>query len=553
MLEGLMQDCPLLVSSLIEHAARCHPGTEIVSRTAEGTIHRCTYRDLARRSRRLAAALVASGVRPGDRIATLAWNGYRHLELYYAVSGIGAVLHTVPPRQFPEQIEYVINHAEDQCLFFDITFAPLIERLAPALTRVQHFVAMTDRRNLPLSDIPGLLCYEDLVADASADFEWPAFDETTASSLCYTAGTTGTPKGVLYSHRSTVLHAFALCAADSLALSTRESALLGTPMFHVNAWGVPYAAAMCGMKLVLPGPVHDGRSIYELLREERVTLALGSPYFWGPLFKYLDGTRRNPRKELSLERVVIGGIAPASELVEGFATRFGARVTQVWGMAETSPIGAICPPSAMHAATAHDAGAKRRMKQGFPPFGIEMRLVDDAGTAIAHDGQTPGRLLVRGPWVASAYFGAAQGTRLDADGFFDTGDIATIDEHACLQITDRAADAIRSGDQWMSSVELERIALGHPAVAEAAVIALPQGERPTRRLLVILPRTDVEVGRDEMLSYLAAQLERRWLPDDVAFVEQFPHTATGKLRKGRLREIFAEHRWPAETGARLAG
>lgn len=545
MLNGLMQDSPLLVSTLIEHSARCHADAEIVSRTAEGTLHRCTYRDIARRARQLAAALVASGVKPGDRIGTLAWNGYRHLELYFAVSGIGAVLHTTHPRQFPEQIEYVINHAGDQYLFFDVTFAPLIERLAPALKSVKNFVAMTDRRNLPLSEIPRLSCYEDLIAHAGADFEWPVFDERTASSLCYTAGTTGTPKGVLYSHRSTVLHAFSLCATDNLALSANESALLGAPMFHVNAWGVPYAAAMCGMKLVLPGPVQDGRSIYELLREERVTLALGAPYFWGPLFKHVDGMRRHPRKELSLERVVIGGIAPAHDLVDGFATTFGARVTQVWGMTETSPIGAICPP--VHQENARGAGAKRPMKQGRPPFGIEMRLVDDAGTAVAHDGQTPGHLLVRGPWVASAYFGSPGGARLDADGFFDTGDIATIDEHACLQITDRAADAIRSGDEWMSSVELEKAAVEHPGIAEAAVIALPQGERPSRRLLVILPRTGFDVSRDEMLSYLTAKLDRRWLPDDVAFVEQLPHTATGKLRKGRLREMFAGYRWQTDA------
>jgi acyl-CoA synthetase (AMP-forming)/AMP-acid ligase II len=548
MLKGLMQDRPLLVSSLIEHAAHCHAGTEIVSRTAEGTIGRCTWGDIGRRSKQLAAALTALGVGPGDRIGTLAWNGYRHLELYYGVSGIGAVLHTIHSRQFPEQIEYVINHAEDQYLFFDITFAPLIERLARALKTVKRFVAMTDRKNLPLSDIPNLLCYEDLIAEAGADFEWPSFDETTASSLCYTAGTTGTPKGVLYSHRSTVLHAFALCAADSLALSGRESAMLAAPMFHVNAWGVPYAAAMCGMKLVLPGPVHDGRSIYDLLRDERVTLALGAPYFWAPLFKYVDGMRRNPRKELALERVVVGGIAPTSELVERFTNTFGARVTQVWGMTETSPIGAISPSSAMNAAAPDGP-----VKQGRAPFGIEMRLVDDAGKTVAHDGQTPGRLLVRGPWVASAYFKSAEGSRLDADGFFDTGDIATMDEHGYLRITDRAADAIRSGDEWMSSVELENAAVAHPAVSEAAVIALPQGERPTHRLLVVLPRTDFDITREEMLQYLAAKLDRRWLPDDVAFVEQFPHTATGKVRKGRLREMFADHRWPTDVQTQPAG
>ncbi|HJV26993.1 MAG TPA: long-chain-fatty-acid--CoA ligase [Aromatoleum sp.] len=552
MLKGLMQDRPLLVSSLIEHAARCHPRAEIVSRTAEGTMSRCTYGDLSRRSRQVAAALLALGVGPGDRIGTLAWNGYRHLEMYYGVSGIGAVLHTIHPRQFPEQLEYVINHAEDRYLFFDITFAPLVERLAPALKGVKRFVAMTDRKNLPLSDIPNLLCYEDLIAEANPDFEWPTFDETTASSLCYTAGTTGTPKGVLYSHRSTVLHAMTLCATDSLALSANESALLASPMYHVNAWGVPYAAAMCGMKLVLPGPVHDGRSIYELLREERVTLALGVPQFWSPLFQYLEGMRRNPRKELCLERVVVGGTASSREFVDKLASTFGARVTQVWGMTETSPIGATCPPTAMHADASNVPSEQRGLKQGRPPFGIEMRLVDDAGREIAHDGCTPGRLLARGPWVASGYFKSPEGSRLDADGFFDTGDIATIDADGYLQITDRAADAIKSGDDWMSSIELENAAVGHPAVAEAAVIALDEDGRRTHRLLVILPRTDFDVSRDELLEYLAVKLDRRWLPDDVAFVEQFPHTATGKVRKGRLREMFADHRWPTDLQSQPA-
>lgn len=545
MLKGLMQDTPLLVSSLIEHAARCHADVEIVSRIAEGTIGRCTYGELGRRSRQLAKALTGLGVEPSERIGTLAWNGFRHMELYYGVSGIGAVLHTIHPRQFPEQLEYVINHAADKYLFFDITFAPLVERLAPGLKTVKRFVAMTDRKNLPLSDIPNLLCYEDLIADASPDFYWPGFDETTASSLCYTAGTTGTPKGVLCSHRSTVLHAFALCAADGLALSANESTLLATPMFHVNGWGVPYAAAMCGMKLVLPGPAHDGRSIYELLHEERVTLALGAPPVWAPLFGHVEGTRRNPRKELCLERIVTGGIAASGELVDRFASTFGARVTQVWGMTETSPIGAICPRSG-------DRIAEPRSRQARPPFGIEMRLVDDTGQELAHDGRTPGHLLVRGPWVAAAYFKSAEGSCLDADGFFDSGDIATIDEDGYLQITDRAADAIKSGDEWMSSIELENAAVAHPAVSEAAVIALADGERRTRRLLVLLKRTDFDADRDEMLAYLAAKLDRRWLPDDVAFVEQIPHTATGKVRKGRLREMFADHRWSAEPQVQSA-
>lgn len=546
MLKGLMQDAPLLVSSLIEHAARCHPDAEIVSRTAEGTINRCTYQDVGRRSKGLATALLGLGVGPGERIGTLAWNGYRHMEMYYGVSGIGAVLHTIHPRQFPEQLEYVVNHAEDRLLFFDVTFAPLVERLAPLLRTVEHFVAMTDRKNLPLSDIPNLLCYEDLIADRGKDFAWPTFDETSASSLCYTGGTTGTPKGVLYSHRSTLLHAFALCAADSMALSANEVALLATPMFHVSAWGVPYAAAMCGMKLVLPGPANDGRSLYSLMRDERATLALGAPNVWEPVFDHADATHRNPRKDLCLRRVIVGGAPLGSELTDQFASRFGATVTQVWGMTETSPIGAVCAPLPKHAGASGNPAAAPGTTQGRSPFGIEMRIVDDAGRKLPHDGQTKGHLLLRGPWVAAGYFGSTDASLLDADGFFDTGDIATIDQDGYLQVTDRAADAIRYGDEWMSSGELEALAVAHPGVFEAAVIALACAPSRERRLLVVLKRTDFELSREDMLEYLAARLDRCWLPDDVAFVEHLPHTATGKVRKGQLREMFANHSWPTD-------
>lgn len=541
MLKGLMQETPLLVSSLIEHAARCHPHTEIVSRTAEGTISRHTYLDIQRRSKCLAKALLALGVGPGERVATLAWNGYRHMEMYFGVSGIGAILHTVHPRQYPEQLEYVINHAEDQHLFFDVTFAPLVERLAPMLKTVRHFVAMTDRRNLPLSDIPNLLCYEDLIAGFSEDFAWPSLDETTASSLCYTAGTTGLPKGVLYSHRSTVLHAFALCAADSMALSENEVAVLAAPMFHLNGWGVPYAAAMCGMKLVLPGPAKDGKSLYDLMRDERASLALGGPNVWEPVVTHADAMHRNPRKELRLKRVIIGGAAPGKTLTAHFATKFDATVTQVWGMTETSPIGAICAPLAER--TAPSAGPTKAVHttQGRPPFGVEMRLVDNKGRKIPHDGHTRGRLLLRGPWIASGYFKSAGAPPLDGEGFFDTGDIATIDHDGYLRVTDRAADAIRSGEEWMSSTELETAATGHPGVFEAALIQLPRPHSSSCRLLVLLKRRDFELSREQVLEYLAARFDRRWLPDDVAFVEQLPHTATGKVRKDELRRLFADH------------
>lgn len=552
MLKGLMQDVPLLVSSLIEHAASCHPEAEVVSRTAEGTIDRSTYRDIARRSKGVAKALLALGVKPGERIGTLAWNGYRHMEMYYGVSGIGAVLHTIHPRQFPEQLEYVINHAEDQHLFFDVTFAPLVERLAPMLRTVKHFVAMTDRWNLPLSNIPNLLCYEDLIAGTGEDFTWPVFDETTASSLCYTAGTTGTPKGVLYSHRSTVLHAMAICAADSMALSAKESALLATPMFHVNGWGVPYAASMCGMKLVLPGPANDGRSLYELMREERVTLALGSPNVWSPLLAHADTTHRNPRKELRLHRVVIGGAVPDGKLIERLRSQFGASITQVWGMTECSPIGAVDNQLYTQADSGAEATIPPEARQGRAPFGIEFRLVDDAGRRVPHDGHTRGHLRLRGPWVAASYFNATEPSTLDADGFFNTGDIATIDAGGWLRLTDRAADAMRIGTEWMSSRELEALAIAHPGVFEAALIALAAPLSRTRRLLVALRRTGSEVSREELLAYLAQRLDPRWLPDDVVFVERIPHTATSKVRKGQLREMFAGHIWPDERATPLA-
>lgn len=546
MLKGLMQDVPLLISSLIEHAASCHPQVEVVSRAAEGGIHRCTYGDIGRRSKRLAQALMALGVKPGDRIGTLAWNGYRHFEMYFGVSGIGAVLHTIHPRQPPEQLEYVINHAEDRCLFFDVTFAPLIERLAPSLETVKHFVAMTDRTNLPLSRIPNLLCYEDLIAANGDEFDWPSFDETAASSLCYTAGTTGNPKGVLYSHRSTVLHAFSLCATDAMAISANEVAFLAAPMFYVNAWGVPYAAAMSGMKLVLPGPAHDAKSMYDLLRDERATVAVGAPHVWGPLFAHVDASHRNPRKDLRLKRAIVGGATPSAELLDAFGSKFGIAITQVWGMTEISPIGALGGTLPKHATWSAERIANLRARQGRPPYGVEMRLIDDDGRNVPHDGQTSGHLLVRGPWIASGYF-RSNGTPLDTDGFLDTGDVGTIDPDGYLRVTDRAADAIRAGGDWMSSGEIESLAAGHPAVFQAVMI-VPANERSRgRRLLLVLKRTDFEPTRGEILEYLAGRVDRRWLPDDVAFVDSLPLTATGKIRKARLREAFADHRWATDT------
>jgi acyl-CoA synthetase (AMP-forming)/AMP-acid ligase II len=546
-MQGLMQDRPLLISTLIDHANAFHPGSEIVSRTVEGPIHRCTYGDIHRRSKQVANALTALGVRAGDRIATLAWNGFRHMELYFGVSGMGAVLHTINPRLFPEQITYIANHAEDQYLFFDLSFAPLVERLAPLMKSVKGFVAMTDRAHMPPLAVPNLLCYEELVGAQGSDYDWPMFDETTASSLCYTSGTTGNPKGVLYSHRSTVLHSYATCMVDGLGLSALESTLLVVPMFHVNAWGMPYAGAMSGAKLVMPGPALDGKSVYGLMRDEKVTLALGVPTVWLMLFQHVDTSGVDPKKDLALRRVVIGGSAAPRAMSERFETQFGAFVIHAWGMTEMSPLGTVCNLLPKH----RDYDLSRRLdlqtKQGRALYGVAMKITDDEGRDLPHDGVAFGHLMVRGPWITSGYFKGDGGTVLDDDGFFDTGDVATIDADGYMQITDRSKDVIKSGGEWISSIELENAAMGHPAVAEAAVIGIPHSKWQERPLLVIVRKKGQEVTRESLLHFLADKVAKWWVPDDVAFVDELPHTATGKLLKMKLREMFRDYKLP-ETG-----
>jgi fatty-acyl-CoA synthase len=541
---GLMQHRPLLISSLIEHANACHPDAEIVSRTVEGPLHRCTYRDIRRRSKQVANALGALGVRPGDRIATLAWNGYRHMELYFGVSGMGAVLHTINPRLFPEQIEYIVNHAEDGYLFFDLTFAPLVAKLAPLLRGVKGFVAMTDRAHMPALDVPNLICYEELVGSASADYGWPDFDENTASSLCYTSGTTGRPKGVVYSHRSTVLHSWAVCMADGLGMSMHDTALLVVPMFHVNAWGTPYAGAMCGARLVMPGPALDGKSVYELMRDLKVTVALGVPTVWLMLFGHVDAAKLDPKRDLALRRVVVGGAAASRALCEKFERVFGATVVHAWGMTEMSPLGTVCNPMPKHAGASAEERLDLQRNQGRPVYGVELEIADDEGRRLPHDGIAYGHLLVRGPWITAGYFREEGAGVLDAQGFFDTGDIATIDPDCYMHITDRAKDVIKSGGEWISSIELENAAMGHPAVAEAAVIGVAHPKWQERPLLVIVRKAGQALTRDEMLGFLEGRVARWWLPDDVAFVDELPHTATGKLLKVKLREQFREYRFP---------
>ena len=543
-MQGLMQDRPLLISSLIEHANTFHPHSEIVSRTVEGPIHRTNYGEVYRRSKQVAKALTALGVRPGERVGTLAWNGYRHMELYYGVSGMGAILHTINPRLFPEQLEYIVNHADDQYLFFDLTFAPLVEKLAPLLRKVKGFVAMTDRAHMPEAKIPKLLCYEELVGAQDSNYEWPVFDERTAASLCYTSGTTGNPKGVLYSHRSTVLHSYAVCSVDGLQLSSAESALLVVPMFHVNAWGTPYAGAMCGAKLVMPGPGLDGRNVYELMRDERVTLALGVPTVWLMLFNHVDAGKLSPKQDLCLHRVVIGCSAAPRAMSERFETDFGAFVVHAWGMTEMSPLGTVCNLLPKHRGCSLEQRLDVQGKQGRPVYGVELRITDDDGNRLPHDGKAYGHLMVRGPWITAGYFRGEGGEVLDADGFFDTGDVATIDPDGYMQITDRAKDVIKSGGEWISSIDLENAAMGHPAVAEAAVIGVAHPKWQERPLLIVVRKKDKEATREDLLKFLDGKVAKWWLPDDVAFVDELPHTATGKLQKMKLREAFRNYTFP---------
>lgn len=540
---GLMQDRPLLISSLIDHAATFHPNGEIVSRTVEGPIHRTTYSAVQRRSKQVANALQSLGVQHTDRVGTLAWNTYRHFELYYGVSGSGAILHTVNPRLFPEQILYIINHAEDKVLFFDITFADLVQKLAPQLPAVQAFVAMTDREHMPDIDVPNLLCYEELVSGQSEEYEWPQFDERTASSLCYTSGTTGNPKGVLYSHRSTILHTLMEASPDTFGVSSAECLMLVVPMFHANAWGMPYGAAMSGAKLVLPGARMDGEALYELMRDEHVTFSQAVPTVWLMLFQYIDANKLDTR-ELALRSVGVGGAAAPRSMIERFEIDMGVCFIQGWGMTETSPIGAIGRLLPKHANMSKEQQITQKLKQGRGVWGVDLKIVDDEGKPLPHDGKAFGHLHVRGPWIASGYYKSEGGEVLDPEGYLPTGDVATIDQDGYLQLVDRAKDVIKSGGEWISSIELENSALSHPAVAEAAIIGVSHPKWQERPLLLVVKRPGKEATRDELLAFLADKVAKWWLPDDVVFVQELPHTATGKLLKTKLRDDYRNYQLP---------
>ncbi len=545
-MRGLMMDTPLLISSLIDYAEIYHGDAEIVSRTIEGPIHRYTYRDAHGRAKQVANALTRLGIKLGDRVGTVAWNGYRHFELYYGVSGMGAVLHTINPRLFPEQIAYIVNHAEDQYLFIDLTFVPLLEAVADKLETVKGFVIMTDEANMPETKLANAICYEALIGAESADFAWPIFDENTASSLCYTSGTTGNPKGVLYAHRSTVLHSFAVCMRDTIGLSSADSALIIVPMFHANAWGTVYGAPMCGAKLVFPGARLDGASVYELLEAERVTFSGAVPTVWMMLLQHLKETGNRLDH---LDRVVIGGSAVPRSMIEVLETEHDVRVVQGWGMTEMSPLGTVGTMKPKFAALPFEQRVDLQIKAGRGIFGVEMKIVDEEGNELPRDGEAFGRLMVRGPWISSAYFKAEGGDILDEDGWFDTGDISTLDPEGYMAITDRAKDVIKSGGEWISSIDVENVAVGCAGVAEAAVIAVAHPKWQERPLMIVTREEGSAVGRDEILAYLDGKIAKWWMPDDVVFMDEMPHTATGKLHKLKLREAFKDYVLPSVEAA----
>jgi len=541
-MKGLMMDTPLLVTSLIRFAAQYHGDTEIVSRTLEGPLHRYTYSDAYMRIQKLANALRRFGIKPGDRVATLAWNGYRHFELYYAISSMGAICHTINPRLFHEQINYIVNHAEDRMIFIDLPFVGLVEQLQPKLKTVEAYIVLTDAAHMPETTLNEAVAYETLIADETDSYDWPMLDENAATSLCYTSGTTGYPKGVLFSHRSTVLHSFSICHADStLALSSRTTVLPVVPMFHVHAWGIPYGAAMSGSKLVFAGDKLDGKSLYELFEAEQVTITAGVPTVWLGLIEYL----KSSGKPLNhLDSVVIGGSAAPLSMIKDLEEEFGVTVMQAWGMTEISPIGTNGRLKGKYNDLPADERHAIKTAQGRAKFGVDLKIVDDEGRHLPHVGKVAGELLVRGPWVARAYFRDEEASKAshDDEGWMRTGDVGTIDADGHLRLTDRTKDLIKSGGEWISSIELENAAIGHPAIAEAAAIGVAHPKWTERPLLLVVPQAGTELSTEEITEFLKDKVAKWWLPDDVILVETLPHTATGKIHKLRLREQYRDHK-----------
>ncbi|PKH00447.1 long-chain-fatty-acid--CoA ligase [Paraglaciecola sp. MB-3u-78] len=546
-MQALMMNSQLMISSILRHADKNFPDSEIVSVTADNPRHRHTFKDFANRSRQLANALAGLGAKFGDRIGTLAWNDYRHLELYYGVSGSGMVCHTINPKLFPEQVNYIINHAEDRFIFVDLLVVPLLEALKEHLPKVEGYIILTDEAHMPETTLPNVMCYETLLSKQSTSFDWPEFDENTASAMCYTSGTTGNPKGVVYSHRSTLLHALGGSMPDVVAASYKETTLPIVPMFHVNAWGAPYAALMAGSKMVMPGPkMADGESLQNLIETEKVTFSSGVPTIWLALLDYLEKTGKTIP---SLKRASVGGAACPRIIIERFKHQHEVEVIQGWGMTETSPLGTIFCKKAGMENMSEEEEIDLQCLQGRGVFGIEMRIVDDNNNELPWDGVAFGALKVRGPWVCSGYYGLSQvpgseGCPVDELGWFDTGDVATINPQGYLQITDRTKDVIKTGGEWVSSIEIENAAVNHPDVAEAAAIGRYHPKWTERPLLVVVRQAGASVTTEQLLAFLRNKLHKISMPDDVVFVEELPHTATGKLNKLALRKSLADYQFP---------
>ena len=541
---GAMMNRQLLIASIMRHAARYHTEQEVVSSTVEGVIHRYTYADLDKRSKQLANALTDLGINCGERIATLAWNTYRHAELYYGVSGMGAVCHTVNPRLFHDQLIYIFNHAADRMVFVDATFVPILEAIHDRLETVEHYVVLTDREHMPDTALPGVLCYEELVERASEDYDWPEFDENTASMLCYTSGTTGNPKGSLYSHRSTLLHALCVAASTTeVALTSDDSFLAIVPMFHVAAWGYAYTVPLIGSKLVLPGPNYTGEGLFDLMDQEQVRFTAGVPTIVTTLLEHMRKVGRAPS---GLKRVMCGGSAPSEALIRAFEEDFGVTFIQGWGMTETSPVAAVNLQFDKLSKLASDDWIKRKKKQGRPNFGVETKIVDDDGRRVAEDGKATGELLVRGPFIVGAYYNDEEATTaaFDDEGWFRTGDVSSIDPEGILLLTDRSKDLIKSGGEWISSIDLENTIMTHEAVAEAAAIACHHPRWEERPLLLIVKREGMSLEKDEVLNFLSDKIVKWWMPDDVVFVDELPHGATGKVSKKTLREEYKDYELP---------
>ena len=534
---GNMQDGQLLISGLIEHAEIYHTDTEIVSRTVEGPIHRYTLKDAANRSRKLANALGKLGLQQGDVVGTLAWNTFRHFELYFGVSGIGCVVNTVNPRLFPEQLIYIINHAANKYLFVDLTFVPLVESISDSLEGIKGIIVLTDKEHMPETELKNVICYEELITDESTEYDWPVFDENTASSLCYTSGTTGNPKGVLYSHRSTLLHTWIVSSGNVGKVSSSSVILPVVPMFHVNAWGIPYASAMFGAKLVLPGPMMDGASIFELIDQEKPDLLMGVPTVWLGLLQYLNETNQTLD---SVTTALVGGSAAPRAMIQEFEEKHNVFLMHGWGMTEMSPLGTATSRTAEMDNMDIESRYDLQEKQGKAFFGVEMTIADDEGNELPKDGVAFGRLLVKGPTIVERYFKTNESS-LDENGWFDTGDVAKIHPEGSMEIVDRSKDVIKSGGEWISSIDLENAAVGHPEVAEACVIGVLHKKWDERPLLLIVKVDGKDPSKEEILAFLEDKVAKWWMPDDVIFVSELPHTATGKLLKRDLRDEYKEH------------